>query len=283
MSVQYIDAHTHLNSDALYPDRQTHLSDFIACWGRWLINVWVDMLRNQRAIQITEESKQRYPTCVVKATVWWHPSEVSYGHILSDEHIDRYCRDLEELLTQHRAEIVAIGECGIDAHYPWFSAQTALLQQSFFRAQCCLARKYALPVVVHSRDAFDLTVEVLQEFTDLAVYVHCRGYGPEEMMRLIVTLPQVWFWFCGNITYPKATLLRASLLTLGSHQAYLAWRVGLLVETDAPRLAPQSHRGQRHTPAGIVGQYAYLADLLGAPLDVCTARVFSDRSRLYSL
>ena len=160
---------------------------------------------NRRAVEIAEKSVALFgTTCSVKATVGGHPSEVSFEKIVDTDAVLVACDDLEKLIIAHDACIVAVGECGIDAHYPGFTHEIAALQQEFFRAQCLLARKYALPVVIHSRDAFSLTVEVLEEFADLAIYFHCWGYGVAEAKQLLAHFPRLWFGFCGNSTYPKA-------------------------------------------------------------------------------
>lgn len=282
--MHYIDAHTHLNSDELYGDRQKHLTDFIAVWWVWLINVWVDPVRNKRGVDIAQQAVDLFSDkCWVKATVGWHPSEVSFGHIADLSAVSLYRDELEKLITTHRSHIVAVGECGIDAHYPWFTQHTASLQQAFFRAQCLLARDYDLPLVVHSRDWFDLTVEVLEEFSDLKIYFHCRWYGPQEAKKLLTLFPQLRFGFCGNSTYPKAVALRESFFYLIHHKNYLEKKVGILVETDAPWLAPQWRRGQRHAPMFIPEQYAFLAQLAQLTEEDFSSRVLVDCKRLYGI
>jgi TatD DNase family protein len=282
--MHYIDAHTHLNSDELYGDRQKHLTDFIAVWWVWLINVWVDPVRNTRGVDIAQLALGFYwDKCCVKATVGWHPSEVSFGHVADVLAVALYRNELEKLIRTHRSHIVAVGECGIDAHYPWFTQETVILQQLFFREQCELARKYALPIVVHSRDAFDLTVEVLEEFPDLKIYFHCRWYGPQEAKKLLTLFPYLRFGFCGNVTYPKAVALRESFLYLIDNEMYLEKKVGILVETDAPWLAPQWRRGQRHAPMFISEQYAFLAQLAQLTEEDFSSRVLVDSKRLYGI
>jgi TatD DNase family protein len=281
--MHYTDAHTHLNSDELYPEREKHLADFISVWWNWLVNVWVDQLWNTRAIEIAQKSLKLYgKRCSVKATIGWHPSEVSFGKIYDAESINAYIQWLERLLFSAKEHIVAIGECGIDGHYPWFTHEIALLQQDFFHQQCLLARAHALPIVVHSRDGFDLMQEVLQEFPDLAIYIHCRGYWPEQIQKMIATFPHIRFGFCGNISYPKATPLRESFLSVVQHKRYKQWDIGVLMETDAPRLAPQSRRGQRHVPMYITEQYRYAAELVWVGVAEFVDRVASDWHRLYT-
>jgi TatD DNase family protein len=278
----YTDSHTHLNSDELYPKREQCLANFISVWWNWIVNIWVDQLRNIRAIEIAKKSLNIFwKRCIVKAAIGWHPSEVSFGKIHDAYSIDVYIKWLETLLISEIDYIVAIGECGIDTHYPWYNKQVALLQQEFFRKQCLLARAYTLPVVVHSREWFALMEEVLQEFTDLAVYIHCRGYWPEQIQKMIATFPRIRFGFCGNLSYPKATMLRESFLSVVQHERYRNWTVGLVIETDAPRLSPQSRRWHVHAPMYIVDQYSYAADLVWIEHKVFTDRVWVDRHRLY--
>ena len=80
---------------------------------------------------------------------------------------------LKDLYTQHREHIVGIGECGIDLHYE--NKDTSLvLQQEVFEQHCDLAQELDLPVVIHSRDGFPETFDVLKKYPDLTIYFHCR-------------------------------------------------------------------------------------------------------------
>ena len=88
-----------------------------------------------------------------------------------------------------------------------------------------------MPVVVHARDAFEETLAVVQDYADVTYYFHCWGYGHEEVEVLLESLPDVYIGFCGNVTYKNATVLRESLQVVPIDR--------LLLETDAPYLAPQ--------------------------------------------
>ncbi|USN56077.1 MAG: TatD family hydrolase [Candidatus Peribacteria bacterium] len=80
---------------------------------------------------------------------------------------------LEQLYEAHKSHIVAIGECGLDAHYPGYQDNKDL-QLLLFDLQCALARKLQLPIVIHSREQFSDTLQILKEYTDLKIYMHCR-------------------------------------------------------------------------------------------------------------
>lgn len=279
----FIDAHTHLNSDELFPSWQEHLQTFVAAWWTALLNVWVDHERNRRWIHIAEQSRDFVgDTCLVKATLWWHPSLVSYWTICSQEHIALFMKQLEEDVQANMHHVVAIGECGLDAHYPWRWKEHLHLQQSFFAAQITLAQQYWLPVVIHSRDAFAETREVVQSFPDVPVYMHCWWYGVDELAQMMHWCTQLRIWFCGNTTYPKANALRESLDFLVRQDTFLQHTCWLLLETDAPWLTVQSKRGQMNMPSYIPELYTFVADHLWWSHEKLTQRVSDDFGRLLS-
>ena len=261
----YFDAHTHLNEDRLFSDWQNHLQQFIDIGGKWLINVWVDADWNQRAVQIAQLSKEkRWEQIFVKATIGIHPSEASFGKIATSQDIEQAMEGLRKLYEDHPDEIVAIGECGMDAHYPDYEKVKGV-QQELFHAQCLLARELGLPVVIHSRDQFPDTLEAIKNYTDLKIYFHCRWYGPDELETLHHLLPQFRFGCCGNITYPAAEQLRASLkkgVELGLQPSPNSHTIRRLLETDAPYLTPQKNRGKLNTPAQVVDVYEYVTKML---------------------
>lgn len=82
-----------------------------------MVNIGVDLERSKRAIDIAQQSKQKFPDTIVKATIGYHPSEVCFGKILSSQDIQAAITSLKRLYEENKQHIVAIGECGIDTHY----------------------------------------------------------------------------------------------------------------------------------------------------------------------
>jgi TatD DNase family protein len=115
------------------------------------------------------------------------------------------------------------------------------LQKELFALQCDLAQELNLPIVVHSRDEFNQTIDILQNYKSQTIYFHCWGYGPEEYRKLNDMFPNLFIGFCGNVTYKNAQALRDTLAIVDKNQ--------LVLETDAPYLAPQVVRGQTNHPA----------------------------------
>ena len=142
-----------------------------------------------------------------------------------------------------RPEVVAVGEAGLDYHY---DHSPRSVQRQVFAAQVELANRRDLPLVVHSRSAWDDTLAVLdREGIPSRTVMHCFTGGPEEAeecLRRGAVLS-----FSGIVTFPKASEVRDA--------ARICPLDLLMVETDSPYLAPVPHRGKPNRPAlvGVVG------------------------------
>jgi TatD DNase family protein len=267
------DAHTHLNSEILFPDRQIYLNKFIENGWKWLINVWASDYFNQKGIQIAKsfnQTQQNY--CLVKSTLWYHPEECSQG-IITETNLKAKINQISDLFLQNQKYIVAIWECGIDLHYP--EAKTKLtLQKKIFALQCDLAQELNLPLIVHSRDWFEETLDVLKNYKNLKIYFHCRGYWVDKIKELKkIWLKNLFIWFCGNVSYKKANSLRESLKETDLDQ--------LLLETDAPWLSPQIVRWQQNEPANIKYIYDFVSDFLNIKKEILANKLEKNFKKMY--
>lgn len=254
----YYDAHTHLNAKDLFPDRQQYLDQFINVWWAWLVNIGVDDYYNQKAIEIAQQVAQdsKYTSIFVKAAIWLHPWEVWTKNITASNLQEKF-KQVKDLYENNKQHIVAIGEIWIDTHYPW-TMETLELQKQLFSMQCDRAKELWLPIVIHSRSNFEATFEVLQNYTDLVIYFHCRWYEPKEIKILKANFKHLYIWFCWNISYDKAQNIRDSLIELTKDWDYSQ----VVLETDAPYLSPQQVRKEKNKPSFIPYLYTYVANLL---------------------
>jgi TatD DNase family protein len=148
--------------------------------------------------------------------------------------------------------IVAIGEVGLDFHYDYSPRET---QRGVFRRQVRLARDVGLPIVVHTREADDETAEILEQegAHEAGGVIHCFT-GGHELARRALGLG-FFLSFSGILAFPRSEVIQAV--------AREAPEDRLLVETDAPFLAPPPHRGKRNEPAFVVEVARKLAALRG--------------------
>jgi TatD DNase family protein len=178
---------------------------------------------------------------------------------------------LRELLSEPK--VVALGEIGLDYHYDFSPRER---QRAVFVEQLSLAREARKPIIIHTREAWEDTVAILKEHwvpEGLPGVMHCFSGGPAEA-RLSIELG-FFVSFAGIVTYPKAT---------GIHEAAkLVPLDRLMVETDAPYLAPVPKRGKRNEPAFIAHTAERLAALRGEPLDALAAATVQNTTRVFAL
>lgn len=155
------------------------------------------------------------------------------------------------------AKVVAIGEIGLDYHW---TKETKELQKEFFLKQLALARECKLPVIIHARDAMQDTYDILAQAKVRGI-MHCWS-GTPEMAERFVKLGY-YLGIGGVLTYPSARHVKESVMAVGIEH--------LVVETDAPYLAPVPHRGEVNRPAFIRDTVEYLAALLSLSVNEVSA------------
>jgi TatD DNase family protein len=166
--------------------------------------------------------------------------------------------------------VQAIGEIGLDYHYDFSPRE---LQQAVFRAQLAVAQAHRLPVVIHTREAeadtFALIAEA-QQRGPLAGVFHCFTGDPAVATRALAT--GFYLSFAGILT--RAVELREAVRIVP--------RDRLLVETDAPYLAPVPHRGTRNEPARVTATLAAVAAARGEPIEALEAAMHDNYDRLFA-
>jgi TatD DNase family protein len=209
---------------------------------------------------------------VVRYTVGLHPCSVEAGW-------ERALAQAEEFFAGPAPRPVALGEVGLDRfHLPKDAAAAAPIfaaQRAAFAAGLQLAQRLAVPVVVHSRGAFAECVEMIDASgVDWSrVVFHCFSEGAGEME----TLRQRGGWgsFTGIITYKKAEPVRAAALRQGLAR--------LMIETDAPYLAPAPHRGKPNEPAYVRHTAEFCAGLFGVGYDELAAATTANARRFFGI
>jgi TatD DNase family protein len=231
----WTDSHCHLAMDAFDEDRDEVLRRCEEVGVGRLVIVGTNP-GDWRACADLARSPRR------KATAGVHPHEASCWSPATRA-------TLEEALED--TAIAAVGEIGLDYHYDLSPRE---IQRTAFADQLAIASERGLPVVVHSREAFEDTVGLLSAHAQgLRGVIHCFTYGPEEAKAFLDL--GLHLSFSGIITFPKAPLIReAALLT--------PWE-RLLVETDAPYLAPVPYRGKRCEPGHVAAVGRFVAALKG--------------------
>lgn len=186
------------------------------------------------------------------ATIGVHPHDAAKA---TEETFAR----LRRLATHPK--VVALGEIGLDYHYDFSPRDT---QRDVFLRQLALARETALPIVIHTREAWDDTLALLRSHYSAphaGGIFHCFSEGPAEAEQVLAL--GFHLSFSGIVTFPKATAIQDA--------ARLTPLDRLLVETDAPYLAPIPFRGKRNEPAYAVHTARHIAQLRGISYEALAA------------
>ncbi|MEO5925810.1 MAG: TatD family hydrolase [Bryobacteraceae bacterium] len=235
-----IDSHCHLDNEKFVDDQEAVIERAFAAGVERMICIGTgdgppDI---EGAVRIADRYERIY------ATVGVHPHDAS-------KYDDGVGMRLAELLKHPK--VLAMGEIGLDYHYDHSPRD---IQQATFIDQMRIAADARVPIVIHTREAWDDTFALIEQHwkpTGLGGIMHCFSGGPAEAQRSL----DLGFHlsFSGIVTFPKSVDIQAA--------AYLCPDDRMLIETDAPFLAPAPHRGKRNEPAFVAHTAAKLAELRG--------------------
>ncbi len=236
-----IDSHCHLDDPRFDADRETVIERAKQAGVAAILAIGAGPPHLDAAIRLAERHEGIF------ATVGVHPHEAS-----------QWTGEVRERLRDLAAhpKVVAIGESGLDYHYN-FSAPAE--QRKAFEDQLGLARELNKPVVVHTREAWEDTLSLLGGAA--MGIMHCFSGGPADAEACLER--GLYISFAGIVTYPKAVNVQEAARATPLDR--------LLVETDAPYLAPVPFRGKRNEPAFVRETAAKVAELKGVSLETVAA------------
>jgi TatD DNase family protein len=197
-----------------------------------IVNVGYDVETSRRAITMSDEHSWLLPAVGI------HPNEAA------DESIKEMGK-IEELLSD--GKVVAVGETGLD-YYRDFSLRES--QKELFRMHIVLANKWCLPLLIHTRNSVEEAIQILKEEDYHRGVFHCYS-GSYEQAKIIMDMG-FYLSFAGVLTYSRRA--REIIQNLPHDR--------ILLETDAPFLAPIGHRGRRNEPAFIAEILNFMANTL---------------------
>lgn len=221
-----------------------------------LVTVGCDRPTSQAAIAAA--SSHGVDGVDVWATVGLHPHDAVQG-----------VATLTDLFDEPR--VIAVGECGLDYYY---DHSPRGVQRTAFAEQIAIAHTRSLPLVIHTRDAWDDTFAVLDsEGMPARTIFHCFTGGPAEAERALGR--GAYLSFSGIVTFKHADDLRAAALATPEDR--------ILIETDAPYLAPVPYRGKPNQPAYVAHTAQYLADLRNVGVDELAGVTTGNARRAFAL
>jgi len=252
-----VDSHCHLNYKGLVEDQQGVLERARASGVGAFLNISTRQSEWADVVGVAEREGD------VWASVGIHPHE-------ADQHADLGAAALIEAAAHPR--VIWIGETGLDYYYDKSDRQ---VQQDLFRVHASVARATGLPLIVHTRDAEEDTARILTEEMDRGAFpalIHCftasAGFA-EKMLELGLTIS-----LSGIVTFKNAADLQDIAKVIPEDR--------LLVETDAPFLAPVPHRGRPCEPAFVADTARFVAQLRGTSGEALAQTTGANFARLFA-
>lgn len=255
-----IDTHCHINImikkdfDILLSEENFELAQIIIDQAynndvKILLNVGTSLIESINSVNLAKKFTSVY------AAIGIHPNDLT-------QNFKQDLKEIEKLLKNKiDNKIVAIGECGLDFHYPDYDIKK---QIEAFKIQIDFALENNLALVVHSRDAYQETLEILYQFKDSNLHgtIHCFSYDlnfAKEAINLGFKIG-----IDAPITYPKNNVLREVVKSINLKD--------ILLETDAPFLPPQALRGKQNHPLHIKTIAHFIAELINVDYDLVSTQ-----------
>ena len=252
--IAIFDTHAHYDDDAFNDDREQLLADLPGQGIARVVDVGASLASCRKVLELMEQYDYIYGAIGV------HPSETAELTEESYSWLKEQCR---------KKKCLAVGEIGLDYYWPEPDRE---IQKKWFIRQMELAQEVNLPVIIHSRDAAQDTIEILKQFPANGV-IHCYSYTKESAKEFLKM--GYYFGIGGVLTFKNAKKLKEAVMEIPMDR--------ILLETDSPYLAPEPNRGKRNSSLNIPYVVKELAQLKGITEEEVINITTENTKRLFHL
>lgn len=251
--MKLVDTHCHLDNEKFNEDREAVIKR-VEDKLEFCVNIGYDLKSSKETVALCE----KYP--FIYGVVGVHPIDITgYNDEIENE--------IEKLAKKEK--VVAIGEIGLDYH--WMT-EPKEVQIDIFRRQLNLAKKINKPVVIHTRDAMEDTVNILNEFPEINGVIHCYPGSYETAKQLI---DRFYLGIGGTLTFKNAKKTVEVVKEIPLDR--------LVIETDCPYLTPEPFRGKRNEPIYVEYVARKIADIKGISEEEVIKVTTENAKKLYGM
>ncbi len=255
--MEFFDSHAHYNDEKFDLDRDEILDKIKDAGITKIVIAGYNLSGSEKAIEIANKNDWLYATCGIS------PNDI-------EEDIEEKVEKVKEL-AQKSKKIVAIGEIGLD--YYW-NKENKEIQREFFKKQILVANELNLPIVIHSRDAYEDTISILKEISCKKKGIfHCCQLN-QELIKNALELGY-YISFAGPITFKNSK--NASIIV---KQVPLE---KILIETDSPYLAPEPVRGTRNDSRNVIKVAEKIAEIKEIPLEDVAKQTYANAKKIFEI
>lgn len=256
--MKYFDSHAHYYDERFDEEYEGGAEALLSSLNlenvSFIINVGTEPDTSKRAVAQAKQHSNMYTAIGI------HPSDARF---IDD--FDMALSEIERLILDKESKCVALGEIGLDYHYEGTDKE---MQMALFRRQMQMAERLSLPVVIHDRDSHEDVMTVIREFPSVKGILHSFS-GSAEMARELVKLGYM-ISFSGTVTFKNARRPKEAAAVVPLDM--------LLIETDAPYLAPHPKRGTLNHSGNLEHTNRELAEIKGISEEEC-ARITEENAR----
>ncbi len=262
--MKYFDSHAHYYDERFREELSEGVDKLIDTLFKENVCGIVNVGTSPATSRLAIEQAKKYPEMYTAIGI--HPSDCKY----LDTDMETALSDIEALILDKSNKCVAIGEIGLDYHYPDTDRD---LQMRYFDAQMEMAKRLSLPVVIHDRDAHADVTEVIRRHPGVKGVLHSFS-GSAEMARELTGLGYM-ISFSGTLTFKNARRPKEAIAAIP--------RDMILIETDCPYLSPHPERGTLNHSGKLEFTNATAAEILGISPEECSALTEKNARRFFSL
>ena len=248
--MKYFDSHAHYYDERFIEECHEGVDNLIDTILNESVSYIINVGTNPDSSRLAIEQAKRFPAMYTAVGI--HPSDTRFLFDMESE-----LSDIESLIRDPESKCVLLGEIGLDYHYPDTDKEK---QMRYFEAQMKLAEKLDIPVCIHDREAHGDTMDMIKRFPRVRGILHSFS-GSAEMASELIELGYL-ISFSGTITFTNARKPREVATTLP--------RDKVIIETDAPYLAPHPHRGTLNHSGRLEYTCATLAEIWGVSPEECS-------------
>lgn len=256
--MEYFDTHMHLDDEKFDEDREQIVEKIKNAGVTKCLNMGCNIETSKKAIELSKKYDFIY------SAVGVHPEEIPQ----TEEELWKSICEIEELAIYNR-KTVAIGEIGLDYHWREDNKE---LQKDAFIKQIELANKLKLPISIHTRDAIDDTIQIIRKYKlEKSGVLHCCPFNPELVRQGLDA--GLYIAFGGTCTF-KSSKNAAKIVEMVPYDK-------ILIETDAPYLAPEPVRGTRNDSSNLKYVVEKLAEFKGIEPEIVAKMTYENGMRLF--
>ncbi len=262
--MKYFDSHSHYYDERFGEECERGVDELIDALLSESVSGIVNVGTSPATSRLAIDMAKRHPGMYTALGI--HPSDCQY----LDTPLDSALSDIRSLITDESSRCVALGEIGLDYHYPDTDKDR---QMRFFDAQMTLAGELGIPVVIHDRESHADIMDVIKRHPNVRGVLHSFS-GSAEMARELVSLGYM-ISFSGTLTFTNARRPREVAAAL-PHEC-------VMIETDCPYLAPHPHRGKLNHSGYLEYTNRTLAEIFGIGEEECALLTEENARRFFGI